>query len=50
MARKRNDPESKPPEEWGVKEWERAYGVLMRRYEMLRSHMRLAIQQLNKSI
>jgi len=50
MVKKRNDHKEKPVDEWGVKEWETAYSVLTRKYERLREHMRLALQQLNKSI
>jgi len=50
MVKQRNDPKVKPVEEWGVKEWEAAYNVLLKKHESLRNSMRMALAHLNKAI
>ena len=49
MAKKRNDPQPKPIDEWGTAEWEIAYNKQNEKYEKLRNHMRLALNLLNKA-
>ncbi len=50
MSAKKNQKETKPVEDWTVKEWEVAFGNKCKELEKLRVHMRMAIQHLNKAI
>lgn len=49
MATKRNDPKPAPIEEWGAKEWEIAYNLLVKKYDKLKDHMRIALNLLSKA-
>ena len=49
MPRYRNDPQPKPIEEWTAKEWETAYHILMKKFDELKVHMRLALNFMNKA-
>jgi len=49
MPSKRNQPEVKAVEEWTAKEWETAYNLLVKKYDKLRDHMRVALNLLSKA-
>ena len=50
MTRKKKSEEVKPAEQWGAKEWEQAYEQLIKKFNALRDHMRIAVQHLSKAI
>jgi len=49
MSSRRNQPEVKAVEEWTAKEWETAYNLLVKKYDKLRDHMRVALNLLSKA-